>query len=744
MLSTFSSATSHHFRAHSPTPGSVPDVPAQGAGSPADSANVPSTISRMWAALQNMRRPPLKFAAIAVNGTGVGCIDNDSIIKVVKSGAVAEGQACSRKDVQIHAHEVAIKSSVDGQDKKRHYAVGQSPPDDTCLNAVLQGVNSGQGLFQFVSRKAHRDGVDKSGETMSRMLQRLLDDAHGNGQAGVPLDERYTLTKIEIDNGIDEGGTATRFNLIITESKTEVDKLPEMLHIPLMQAGLKFSGKLLRVDEIQSASALMGPCTTPSTSAGVSDAQSDPLILSTAGHGRNAVLMTYREIVRQIDEKIVKTDAGLKKALEAVISQGREIRSPHFVHSEKQLAELYAALKAYLPAQVRAVLPGAGAKAHSLRTVTVNAAAPVRASSTSRLTRRQASLSAVPSLRPRLDDRYESREFPDKTLSASTIKNMGPKKAALFEKQNALVAKHRSQLDASGSMPPLKAFFSKKETVAAYRKGTHLKTVIGQRQACIVRSAEGFYFTSQQAPSPDVVDVHVDFANASLGGAWMDERAFAQEEVAFIENAGLAVVACFAQRKNLLTREGINAPAPILIEGAERVAHFRSYGGRAANMSKSQLVADENFEITNPCLSTNWLAIAAPDARGKVTGNSWKGASEKEIRSAFEDIFSTAHAGFTMAKTVGEGKALRINTGQFGCGVFSNSLAISTAAQMLAAKLVGVEEIVFHDYSKANKDLFIAVENIVSEKLAAMDPNTGTVQDAINAILQSKRFRNLI
>jgi hypothetical protein len=214
----------------------------------------------MWAALQNMRRPPLKFAAIAVNGTGVGCIDNDSIIKVVKFGAAAEGQPFSRKDVQIHAHEVAIKSSVDGQDQVRHYAVGQSPPEDTCLNAVLQSVISGQGLFQFVSRKAHRDGEDKSGETMSRMLQRLVDKAHRNGQAGVSLDERYTLTNIEIDNGIDEGGTATRFNLTITESKTEVGKLPKMLHIPLMQAGFQFTGKLLVASNIMRASDLLEQC----------------------------------------------------------------------------------------------------------------------------------------------------------------------------------------------------------------------------------------------------------------------------------------------------------------------------------------------------------------------------------------------------------------------------------------------------------------------------------------------------
>jgi hypothetical protein len=898
MLPTFSSTTSRHCRAHSPTPGSLPDVPAQGAGSPADSANVPSIISRIWTALQNMRRPPLKFAAIAVNGTGVGCIDNDSIIKVVKFGAAAQGQPFSRKDVQIHAHEVAIKSSVDGQDQVRHYVVGQSPPEDTCLNAVLQSVISGQGLFQFVSRKAHRDGEDKSGETMSRMLQRLVDKAHRNGQAGVSLDERYTLTNIEIDNGIDEGGTATRFNLTITESKTEVDKLPEMLHIPLMQAGFQFTGKLLVASNIMRASDLLEQCKP--AEGGASSEQCDPLILSTAGHGRNAVLMTYREIARQIDEKIIKNDADLEKTLNAVISQGRKIRSPHFVHSESQLEQLYLALKKKLSeGGASHVMPGADARAHSLRAISPSALIEAKTvkignlgqsssaaasayqnisipkaknkisgppnpvetflppNSTTRASRilamresakerslitnrfkktlkecnlawcgeeeivvaglnpekpwvssshndkeiamvikrmsnlgksieakalfnvleeniigtnRDARINAFraallgPVLLSGPDDTYESYLFPCKTLPDSTIKKMRSKKSALFKQQNALYLEHLNARDASEIDVPLKAFFSKEATVNSYRAGNHLKATTRQLNPCTVSSNKALYFASQKAPEQSVYEVHVDFANTLLGGDWKGESSFAQEEVAFIENVGLGAVASCAQEKSasglrhltneggtdFLTRRSKKTPSPILIEGAERVAHFKSYGGKAASLDKSELL--NIYNKTEKCLPTNWLAIAAPNYRG--SGNRWASATKPAIEEAFLDIFSTAHAGFTMAKATAGKRKLRINTGQLGCGVFGNSLAISTAAQMLAAKIAGVNDVVFHNYSDvdangkksalAAKQRFDQVEAIISKHFETACKENKLVQDVLDLVLNDEKFSSLI
>ncbi len=882
MPPTFSSTTSRHSRTHSQASGPLPEVPVQGTGSPTDSASVPSFISRIWGALQRVTRRPLQFATIPVNGTGVGCIENERTIKVVKSDAVVEGQPVHHDNVIIHAHEVAITTSVDGQDKARHYAVGQSPPKDTCLDFVLQGAISGRGLFQFVSRKAHHKPGESSVEPMSSMLKRLVDKAHRSGEAGVSLDGRYTLT--DIDNGIDDGGTATHFTLTIHDGRSQEDAEEKPLTISLMQAGLQFSGKLLVASNIKLASDLLEQCT--SAEGGASSEQCDPLILSTAGHGRNAVLMTYREIVRQIDDKIVKNYADLEAALEAVISKGREIRSPHFVHSEKQLEELYLALKKKLPAggasPVMSV-PRAIARAQSLRSIISRNQQPSslpadvpevvavpnaqkkpidiqkpgswssRPIPNSKIpspgilkTRREeifisatntqlvkvlnecnlkldgniiklagdkpkkslatsiehddALLLAIRDMRiygksieatslfnvleknivsqdkdSRMNafrkallepirlspdgDTYESYFFPSKTLADSTIQKMGSKKAALFKQQNALYLEHLQARGESEIDVPLKAFFSKEATVNSYRAGKHLKARIRQLNPCTVSSKNELYFASQAEPDQSVYDVHVDFANSSLGGDWKGDGSFAQEEVAFIENVGLGAVASCAQEKakwlngftnhnlpsnqrhygeNFLTRHSDDTPAPILIEGAERVAEFTSYGRDMASLKK--------------CLPTNWLAIAAPDSRGKVKGNSWKNASGDQLRKVFEDIFSTAHAGFTMAKftaakdkiTAGEDKTLRINTGQLGCGVFGNSLAISTAAQILAAKIVGVDDIVFHHYSDKNEGLPEKIEEIISATLETMDLHKMTAQKAIISILENKEFKNLI
>ena len=51
-----------------------------------------------------------------------------------------------------------------------------------------------------------------------------------------------------------------------------------------------------------------------------------------------------------------------------------------------------------------------------------------------------------------------------------------------------------------------------------------------------------------------------------------------------------------------------------------------------------------------------------------------------------------------MTKALAGGKAVDIHTGQFGCGVFRNDVTLSTAAQMLAAKLAGIDHIQFHGY----------------------------------------------
>ncbi|MFT5532668.1 MAG: hypothetical protein ACI802_000893 [Candidatus Paceibacteria bacterium] len=767
MFSPRSSAISRQSRAHSNTSGSSPEVPAQGTGSPTGSVSVPLFILYIWGALKTSvgRQPPLISNKIPFNGTGVGCIENESIINVGKFGPVAEGQLLPQEDVQIHAHKVAIETSA-GADKARHYAVGQSPLEEPCLNFVLQGVQSGLGLFQFVSSKAHHDPRNSSTEPISAMLKRLLKSAKDDGAGGLKLDERYKLKAI---TEIEDVKDATLFSLEIVDSGVKVGESPKNLTIPLMQAGLKFTKKLLRVKEIKRASELMGPCPTPSTLPSTPEKQCDPLILSTAGHGRNAVLMTYREIVRQIDEGIVTDELSLGEALHAVILKGRETRSPHFVHSKLQLEQLYLALKDELLAKAASpVSSNEGAARRRLQDNTKQTSQKVLANQpsfsnveaelisdhekikrfflpsakfgardileireqndnkkliTKHFKRISKNINTVgadqttwlnssthdylimlglrsmsligksieanalfnvlvnniglddkearvnlfraallePVLLSATDASYESYFFPCKTLLDSTIKKMGLEKAALFEKQNALYSAHRNASDID---VPLKAFFSKEAKVDSYSKGEHLGKTIHQLNPCTVSSTKELYFASDETPEPSVYEVHVDFANASLGGDWKGDGSFAQEEVAFIENVGLGAVASYAQEKvkwlkgftnynlpssqrhygeNFLTRHSDNTPAPILIEGAERVAQFSSHRRDAASLEK--------------CLPTNWLAIAAPDSRNQIEGKPWKNASGDQLHKVFKDIFSAAHAGFTMAKfTAGEDK----------------------------------------------------------------------------------------
>jgi hypothetical protein len=71
-------------------------------------------------------------------------------------------------------------------------------------------------------------------------------------------------------------------------------------------------------------------------------------------------------------------------------------------------------------------------------------------------------------------------------------------------------------------------------------------------------------------------------------------------------------------------------------------------------------------------------------------------------------------------------------------------LAISTAAQILAAKIVGVDDIVFHHYSDKNEGLPEKIEEIILETLETVNLHKTTAQKAINLILENKEFKNLI
>ena len=90
-----------------------------------------------------------------------------------------------------------------------------------------------------------------------------------------------------------------------------------------------------------------------------------------------------------------------------------------------------------------------------------------------------------------------------------------------------------------------------------------------------------------------------------------------------------------------------------------------------------------------------------------------------------------------MSRAVAKGKTLELHTGKFGCGVFRNDVTLSTAAQLLAAKLAGVDQVYFHDYGTdpAYAARFNAVKDTV-EACIANSLNT-TPRDSVRTLVSN-------
>ena len=165
------------------------------------------------------------------------------------------------------------------------------------------------------------------------------------------------------------------------------------------------------------------------------------------------------------------------------------------------------------------------------------------------------------------------------------------------------------------------------------------------------------------------------------------------------------------------------------------------------------VVEPDNFAPITPPVTTNWLAIAAPDysreqmlkyRAGANSGDSveerdtkWMSEELQDLRSnAFHDLFRTAHAGFSMAKKCAGSRPLTVHTGPLGCGVFKNSVTLSTAAQLLAAKIVGVDSLHFYDVDNAanNAVKFDSIKEIVDTETQPAAHNR-TVRDVLESVL---------
>ena len=247
----------------------------------------------------------------------------------------------------LHANRISMEEVFPGD---RSYLVGQSPDDwRACQNFLVQGIDSGRGLFQFVSEQQQADPTRIGhARPILNQLRDKFEEAKraGEGPNGTPLLHFAGRFQIEgIDdttngNNADQGADHSRCTIRFIDINDRESGTQTML---ITQVGLPFTGRVLDVDQIKRAAelfdqhcALLKDQPTDTTPA--------QMFVSTAGAGRNATLMVYHELSRHIRNRHFRTEAALDRALVWVILQGRVGRGYRFVHSEAQVVRLRRAL----------------------------------------------------------------------------------------------------------------------------------------------------------------------------------------------------------------------------------------------------------------------------------------------------------------------------------------------------------------------------------------------------------------
>jgi hypothetical protein len=147
--------------------------------------------------------------------------------------------------------------------------------------------------------------------------------------------ERYRVVEIApwpAASGAASSPDALQYRLLVQDMNNHHEELA----IPMTQAGLKFTDKLLLPAQIRRAHDLLSQHLLHTHG----DSSVKPMIASREGIGRNATLITYATISAAITAGSITDTAQLDKALQAMVVEGRQARRQGYIHTDEQLAQL--------------------------------------------------------------------------------------------------------------------------------------------------------------------------------------------------------------------------------------------------------------------------------------------------------------------------------------------------------------------------------------------------------------------
>jgi len=243
------------------------------------------------------------------------------------------------------------------------------------------------------------------------------------------------------------------------------------------------------------------------------------------------------------------------------------------------------------------------------------------------------------------------------------------------------------------------------------------------------------YLSISNGPS---LEWYVNFADPHLFVAY-GSGLFAQDEMQVAEHPILGSLREALRTVNdpALTVDG-GRPTPITIRGAERriavATDANAAAGRPSGLYGNRFAAASSevirraTTVVDPPTITNLIAMAAPSE-----GHGLYRLSEIEF------VLTTAFTGFAAARsetsnTLGNNAATVIHTGYWGCGAFGGNRVLMATLQLLAARLAGVELLVFHTFDAAGTKTFAEASALLDREMGG-PKGTTSVQDLISRFL---------
>jgi hypothetical protein len=174
------------------------------------------------------------------------------------------------------------------------------------------------------------------------------------------------------------------------------------------------------------------------------------------------------------------------------------------------------------------------------------------------------------------------------------------------------------------------------------------------------------------------------------------------------------------ERQNPTRHDG--RPAPVLVRGAQRsmaIDTSRGIYGNAFARAPFEKVREATTYLDPPTTSNILAMVAPPGGRGPYA------------RAEIEDILATACIGFSACRVASGATEAVVHTGNWGTGAFGGDRVLMALLQLLAARLAGLDRLVFH--SSGGADHLHEAQTLLEVLPIADGTPIGNLIDAVHA-----------